>query len=138
RFGKALRDQVQGDLLRESYQQALERNNLAVLGEPEFDDPENLKLPDEGDFTYSFTVEVQPEFEVPTVQGLTVRKPKIEINDEHVQQARQNLREQQGSLMPVEDRGVEANDYLIADVVLKHGDEQIAEQTDAQLVARSG
>lgn len=138
RFGKALRDQVQGDLLRESYQQALERNSLAVLGEPEFEDAENLKLPDEGDFTYSFTVEVQPEFDVPSVQELTVRKPKIEITDEHVQQARQNLREQQGSLMPVEDRGVEENDYLIADVVLKHGDDQIAEQQDAQLVARPG
>lgn len=138
RFGKALRDQVQGDLLRESYQQALERNSLAVIGEPEFEDAENLKLPDEGDFTYSFTVELQPEFEVPSVQGLAVRKPKIEINDEHVRQARQNLCEQQGSLMPVEDRGAQEKDYLIADVVLKEGDEQIAKQNDAQLVARAG
>ena len=138
RFGKVLRDQVQQDLLRESYQQALERNELAPLGDPEFDDPDNLKLPDEGDFSYSFTVEVEPEVALPSLDGLTVRKPKITIQDEHVQQALQNLREQQGSLMPVEDRGVEEKDYLIADVDVKAGEEPVAHQHDAQLIARPG
>ena len=138
RFGKAMRDQVQQELLRESYQHALTKHDLAVLGEPQFDDAENLKLPDEGDLTYSFTVELQPDVHLPTMDGLKVKKPKIEVGDEHVQQALQNLRQQQGNLMPVEDRGVQDGDYLIADVTLKSGDEQVAEQTDAQLVARAG
>lgn len=138
RFGKALKDQVQQDLLRESYQHAVAKNELTPLGEPEFDDPESVKLPDEGDLVYSFTVEVQPDFALPSMDGLTVRKPKIQIKDEHVQQALQNLREQQGSLAPVEDRGVEEKDYLIADVEVKSGDESIAHQHDAQLIARPG
>ncbi len=138
RFGKVLKDQVQQDLLRESYQQALERNELAPVGEPEFDDPDNMKLPDAGDFIYSFTVEVQPEVTLPSMEGLKVRKPKVTINDEHVQQALANLREQQGSLMPVEDRGVQEKDYLIADVDVKQGEETIAHQHDAQLISRPG
>ena len=49
-----------------------------------------------------------------------------------------NLREQQGALVPVEDRGVEENDYLIADVHVKVDGNVVAHQHDAQLVARPG
>ncbi|MEM6315591.1 MAG: hypothetical protein AAF743_15995, partial [Planctomycetota bacterium] len=48
------------------------------------------------------------------------------------------LREQQGTLVPVEDRGVKEKDYLEADVTIKLGDELITEQKDANLVARPG
>ena len=138
KFGKAVKDQVQGDLLRESYQQAIEKNQLSVLGDPDFEDAQNIKLPDEGDFTYSFTVEVRPDVTLPSMEHLTVKKPKITINDDHVDQALDNLRNQQGALMPVEDRATEAGDYLVADVSVKHGDEEIASQEDAQLIARGG
>jgi trigger factor len=50
----------------------------------------------------------------------------------------QNLREQQGALVPVEDRGVEARDYLTADVHVKLDGNVIAHQHDAQIVARPG
>jgi trigger factor len=138
KFSKAVRDQVQGEVIRESYQQALEKNDLAVIGEPEFEDAEKIELPAEGDLTYSFTVEVRPEFALPEVGELTVKKPKIVIKDEHVDQALENLRQQQGALIPVEDRAVEAGDYLVADVVVKADDQEVAKQPDAQLVARSG
>jgi trigger factor len=69
---------------------------------------------------------------------LTVRKPKVTVNDEHVQQALANLREQQGSLVPVEDRGVQEKDYLIADVDVSSDGESIAHQHDAQLISRPG
>lgn len=49
-----------------------------------------------------------------------------------------NLREQNGALTPVEDRGVQNGDYLIADVHVKLGDEVVLHQHDAQLVARAG
>ena len=138
RFGKAMKDQVQQELLRESYQHALQSQSLNVIGEPEFESPQTIQIPDQGDLTYSFTVEVQPDVPLPTMEGLKVKKPKIEVKDEHVDQAMQNLRQQQGNLMPVEDRGVQEGDYLIADVTLKAGDEELASQNDAQLVARAG
>ena len=50
----------------------------------------------------------------------------------------QNLREQQGVLVPVEDRGVEDKDYLVADVHIKLGDEVVGHQHDAQIVSRPG
>ena len=90
-----------------------------MIGEPDFENPDAIKLPDEGPLSYSFQVEVQPDVKLPDLTGLKIRKPKIEITDENVDQAMTNLRSQQGTLVPVEDRGVEAGDYLLADVHVK-------------------
>ena len=138
RFSTDVKDQVRRQLISESYQQAVEKNNLQVIGEPEFDDPEKIALPDEGSLTYSFQVEVQPEFAVPDLAGLKIRRPKVNISDDNVEQAMNNLREQQGTLVPVEDRGVEKGDYLTADVHVKVDGNVIAHQHDSQLVARPG
>jgi trigger factor len=138
RFAPDVKEQVRRTLISESYEQAVEKNKLQVIGEPEFDDPEKIQLPDEGDFTYSFQVEVQPEFTIPEISTLKVRRPKIQINDENIDQAMSNLREQQGTLVPVEDRGVEAKDYLTADVHVKVDGNVVGHQHDAQIVARPG
>jgi trigger factor len=138
RFSGDIKDQVRRQLVSESYEQALEKNSLNVIGEPEFDNPDKIELPESGALTFSFTVEVQPEFELPKLENIKVKKPKIEVKDENVDQAMQNLREQQGALMPVEDRGVEEKDYLIADVHVKVDGNVVAHQHDAQIVARPG
>ena len=138
RFGDDIKEQVRSQLIQESFQQAIEKNELQVLGEPQFENPDQIKLPDDGPLTYTFEVEVQPEFALPDFKTLTVKKPKIEITEDNVDQAMRNLREQQGTLVPVEDRGVEAGDYMIADVHVKIGDEVVAHQHDAQIVARAG
>ncbi|HXE52879.1 MAG TPA: trigger factor [Tepidisphaeraceae bacterium] len=138
RFSSDVKEQVRRSLISESYGQAVEKNNLQVIGEPEFDNPDAIKLPEDGALSYSFTVEVQPEFTLPDLSGLKIKKPKIEIKEENVDQAMQNLREQQGTLVPVEDRGLEKGDYLTADVHVKQDGNVIAHQHDAQLVVRPG
>jgi trigger factor len=140
RFGQDVKEQVRRSLLSESYQQAVEQNKLEVIGEPEFENPEAIKLPEDGNsgMNYSFQIEVQPEINLPDLTHLQVKKPKIEVTDENVQQALTNLREQQGALVPVEDRGVEPKDFLYADVHMKLGEEVVGHQHDAQIVARPG
>jgi trigger factor len=136
KFGNDIKEQVRRTLIQESYQQAVEKNDLKVLGEPQFDVTANIGLPDAGPLVFNFEVEVQPVITLPSLTGIPVKKPKIEIKDENVDQAMNNLREQQGTLIPVEDRGVEAKDYITADVHLKLNGNVVAHQHDAQLVAR--
>ena len=138
RFSKAVRDDVTRSLLQESYQQALEKNNLQVVGEPAFEKEDQIKLPETGSMTYTFSVEVQPDFTLPDLSSITIKKPKIEINDEHVEQARQNLREQQGTLLPVEDRGIQEGDVVAADIHVKLHNEEVLHQHDMQFKVKSG
>jgi trigger factor len=138
RFNHDVREQVRRALVSESYEQAVKKHSLNVIGEPEFDKPDEIALPEQGNLTYSFQVEVQPNIVLPPLTGLKVKKTKVNVTEEHVDQAMQNLREQQGTLIPVEDRGVETNDRLIADVHVKLDGNFIAHQHDAQIVAKPG
>ena len=138
RFSGDVREQVRRSLISESYEQAVEKNSLNVIGEPEFDNPQALELKEDAGLSYSFSIEVQPEFKLPELKGLKVKRPKIEVTDENVNQAMQNLREQQGTLVPVEDRGVENKDHLTADVVIRQGDRELMRQDDMSFVARPG
>ena len=47
RFGADVKEQVRRSLISESYEQAVEKNKLQVIGEPEFDEPRAIKLPEE-------------------------------------------------------------------------------------------
>ncbi|MCS7034410.1 MAG: trigger factor [Phycisphaerae bacterium] len=138
KFSSDVKEQVRRVLISESYEQAVERNSLQVIGEPTFEDPQQLELKDGEGLKYSFEVEVQPEFELPELKGVKVNKPRVEITEENVDQAMQNLREQQGMLVPVEDRGVEPKDHIVADIHIKLGDEVVGHQHDAQIVVRPG
>ncbi|MGD0464492.1 MAG: trigger factor [Tepidisphaeraceae bacterium] len=138
RFHNDVRDQVRRTVISESYEQAVSKHSLNVIGEPQFDKPDDIKLPETGSLTYSFEVEVQPDFKLPPLTGLSVKKPKVEVNDEHLDQAMLNLRQQQGALVPVEDRGVEVGDYLVADVHLKVDGAEVVHQHDAQVIAKPG
>jgi trigger factor len=136
KFGSEIKEQVRRDLMRESYEQAVEVNKLAVLGEPTFDAGSNITLPEAGPLNYAFEVEVQPEFTLPSLTGIPVKRPKVEVREENVEQAMQNLREQQGTLVPVEDGAVAAKDLITADVHLKVDGNVVGHVHDAQLVAR--
>jgi trigger factor len=139
KFDTDIKDQVKRTLISESYQHAIEQNELKVLGEPDFETKvDDIQVTEETDATYSFTIEVQPTFDVPDYKGIKVKKPKITVTEDHINQAMQNLREQQGQLVPVEDRGIQEKDYLIADVHAKVDGNVVAHQHDAQLVVRPG
>lgn len=136
RFASDVREQVRRDLIGESYRQVLEKNDLTVIGEPEFEEAAKIELPETGDLHYTFSIEVQPDITLPELKGLKIKRPKVDVTEEHIDQAMTNLRQQNGgALVPVEDRGVEAGDYLVADVHFRHDGNQVMHQHDAQFVA---
>lgn len=138
RFAGDVREEVRRALVSESYEQAMEKHSIQVIGEPQFDGGDKIELPESGSMKYTFTVEVQPKITLPELKGIKVRKPKVEVKDENVDQAMSNLREQQGTLVPVENRGAEARDYLVADVLVKVDSVEITQQSDALIVVRPG
>ncbi len=45
RFATDVRDQVRRSLISESYEQALEKHNLQIIGEPEFENIDSIVIP---------------------------------------------------------------------------------------------
>ena len=98
RFGKDLLNEARGQLIGAAYQQAIQEKELKVIGEPDF--PEELaeqQLERGKPFSFNFTVEVVPEFDLPELQGVEVKKPIMEIEDKHVDEELERLRYRMGT-----------------------------------------
>ncbi len=117
RFGKEVTQDVRNALVSESLGKAVEENELQILGEPELE-IEKLELPEEGNFSFSVTVEVRPEFDLPEYKGLTLTEQPVEATPERVDETVRSFLASRGVLEPVEGAAQE-NDVLVADVKVR-------------------
>ena len=95
RFGGQVRQEVLGDLIQSSFQQAVTSQQLRPVGIPNI-------LPlvgdEEGDgFGYTAVFEVFPEFELASVEALEIERPVAEIIDTDIDLMIEELRKQHAS-----------------------------------------
>ena len=90
RFGAAVRDEVVGDLLRNSFADALASEELRPAGEPRIDSVESA--PGTG-LKYTAVFEVFPEIRLTDLESIEVRRPTAEVKDSDVDRMIETLRE---------------------------------------------
>ena len=121
RFAESIQGDVKGQLLSESYSQAIEDEGLDVIGEPDVKDIEELEVPESGPFTFSVEVEVTPTFDLPTLDGLKVQKKVSEVTGDDVAAEIEQYRERYGQMSAVADATVAEGDYVESDVKVYAG-----------------
>src|SRR5262245_21835447 len=134
RFRKEVGEQVRQKVLMQSLQQLGEDHKLDAINEPDLD-VETLVLPEEGDFTYEFDVEVRPEFELPNYAGLTIKRPMRAITDAEVDAHLENYLSQFGQLVP-HDGPAEPGDYVLAEVTFESAGAELERPTEKQIRIR--
>lgn len=125
RFGKDVSEQVKLKLLATASEAALKDNNVQYIGDPNID-YEKIELPESGPLKFDFDVEVRPEFELPSLEGIAVNKPKMEVTDQQITDEITALQKRNGIWVPQEGGSVENEDQVIADVTIKL--EDVAEE----------
>ncbi len=83
KFYEQIADQVKNTLLMQSLQQVTESGEFSAISEPNFD-INAITLPEDGDFTYEFTIEVRPEFDTPNWKGLSLKRPTHSFSDSEI------------------------------------------------------
>lgn len=129
RFGKEAADAIKAKLLADASQSAVTDNKLNILGEPNINF-EEIKLPEEGSLKFDFVVEVRPEFELPSLEGIPVTKINLEVADEQVDSEIERMQKYAGVWTPRKDEPVELDDQIIADAILKIEGVEEAEKLD--------
>jgi len=135
RFAKDAGTDVRNALVGESLQWTADNVKMQTIGEPSID-LEGIKLPDDGDMSYSFEIEVSPEFELPSLEGIPVKKVKLEITDQRVEEQLDMFRQRGAEYEPTSDPAV-AGDVVSADVTVR-GDGVEHEQKGATLRVAPG
>ena len=110
RFGKVLREEAKNRLISSAYAQAVEDNDLRVIGEPSADALAELEIEQGKPISFEVEVEVMPEFDTPEVEGVEVLKPAIEVPDSFVDTEIERICVNEGSLEERDD--AEAGDYV--------------------------
>jgi trigger factor len=134
RFRKEVGDHVRQKVLMQSLQQLGEDYKLDAINEPDLD-IENLVLPEEGDFSYEFDIEVRPEFDLPDYKGLSIKRPVRAITDRDVQVYLDNYLSQFGQLVP-HDGAAEAGDFILATLRFESDGAELSHAGERQIRIR--
>jgi trigger factor len=134
RFRKEVGDHVRQKVLMQSLQQLGEDYQLDAINEPDLD-VEALVLPDEGDFTYEFDVEVRPEFDLPDYAGLIIKRSMRTISDAEVQTHLENYLAQFGQLVPL-DGSAESGDFVLANLRFESAGKELGHASERQIRIR--
>lgn len=119
-------EQAINERLGDYYGRALGEADLTPLGQPEVEVVETPAVEGKpgGDLKFTAEVDIVPDFELPSLEGLSLEVSKLEVSDEDVEKELDQLRDRFASLKTV-DRAAQDGDYTSIDMVAKIGDEEI-------------
>ena len=110
RFGASVRQEVLGEVISQSFQEAVMSENLRPAGQPSI---EARKMDAGQDVEYTATFEVFPSVEVNSIEDLSIEKPVAEVMEADIDDIVEVFRKQQGKLVTVERAAAEGDTVVI-------------------------
>ncbi|KPL08256.1 hypothetical protein AMJ86_01365 [bacterium SM23_57] len=106
RFGSTIRGRVIEDTIDESYQDALDKENLKPIAPGNI---KEIKFDSDSPLVYKAVVSITPDFELAKLDKLSVERELVSIRDEDIDQTLQELREEAGVLNPLDGEAVDGS-----------------------------
>ncbi len=104
--------------LPEFFRTALIDQKIDPVSQPQIT---HLQFEEGSPLKFVATVEIKPEFKLKDYKGIKIKKEKTSVDEEEVDKALENLRDQMAQFIPVEDRGTQADDLVVIDFEGKIG-----------------
>jgi trigger factor len=111
RFGEQVALEVKQSLLDAAFEEALEKNDLSPIADPELE-VEEISVEPEHNLAFDFTVTVKPEFDLPNLKEIEVEVPTGDPTDEEVDAALLDMRKRKATLRPIEKAKIEKGDVV--------------------------
>lgn len=113
RFGRGpVLEQVVNDVVPRKYEAAVLEEGLTVLGQP---DIQITKIEDGDEIEFTAEMDIRPEIEIPDFSAIKVEVPALEISDEAVDEALDDLRARFAELKDTK-RKLKTGDFAIIDL----------------------
>ena len=120
KFGKGVRQEVVGELMNQTYFEAIAQESLKPAGQPRIE-PTNM---DEGkDVEFVAVFEVYPEIELPDFAAIKAERLVAEVSDDDIDEMIETLRKQRQTWVPVERAAADGDMVNIDYVGKKQGEE---------------
>ena len=93
-YGKAVRQEVMGEVVNSSFYEAIKQEDLKPVGQPKID---GIVDKDGQDLEYTATFEVYPEVKLADLSKVSISRPVADINSDDLEKMIDVLRNQQAS-----------------------------------------
>jgi trigger factor len=110
-YGSQVQSEIVGDLLRDSYAEAVSRQNLKPATDPRI---QTLSAEPGAELRYVALIEVMPEFSLNPVSDIAIERPSAEITDADVAAMLETMRKQRPDFVAAE-RDAGQNDRVTVD-----------------------
>jgi trigger factor len=117
RFGSTIRKEAKNQLVGQAFSKAVEDSKLRVVGDAASDTLDKIEIEDGKPLAFEVEVEVVPEFDLPKLEGIDVKKPTMSVTDDMVKEELDRLKLNEGTLEPRDNP--EPGDYLTGHAVMK-------------------
>ena len=101
-YGKEVRRETVQKYVREAYEQAVKDENLRPAAHPDIDG-EKMDVLIGSDLTLDFELCLRPDIELSDTKGLELRVPKVDVEDEELDRALEEVRNRQSSAEKAEE-----------------------------------
>ncbi len=135
KYGDAISNEVKAEILQEALSSIEEKNALKIMGEPQFKEEKPFKL--DSDWSFEFTIDIQPQFELPTYKQMEVKKTEVQISEEEITSRIDTIRRSKGTLIVVENEATQEEDHLVCDLCITIGDAKIYEKANYNIEVKN-
>ena len=121
RFGTKVREEVLGELIRTTFDEAVRQEQVQPAGTPDIKE-EDVRTED-GELRYTATFEVVPDFGELDVTKLEFERAVAHVEESDIDAMLETLRQQRQEWRPV-DRPAQAGDLIRVETFAAHGDKR--------------
>lgn len=124
RFGTSVRSETKNQLIAEAYSKALEDHKIRPVSDPTPVTPlDDIELEEGKALEFTVEVEVVPEFELPALDNIEIKKPILEVSEERVEQELKRQQQLTGVPQRIEEK-FQPGDRLAGHVQVRKDDDE--------------
>jgi len=101
KFGEAIRQEALETLVREAYQEFVEKESIKVAAQPHVHD---LKFEEGKPLTFELHLEVRPTIDLARTNGFRIQRPPASITEEQVDEQLERVRDEKATWTPVTEK----------------------------------
>ena len=101
KFGEAIRQEALETLVREAYQEFVEKESIKVAAQPHVHD---LKFEEGKPLTFELHLEVRPTVELARTNGFRIERPAAKVTEEQLNQQLEQVRDEKATWTPVNEK----------------------------------
>ncbi|HEY1953276.1 MAG TPA: trigger factor [Gemmatimonadaceae bacterium] len=101
KFGDAIRQEALESLVREAYQEFVEKESIKVAAQPHVHD---VKFEEGKPLTFELHLEVRPTIELARTNGFRIQRPPVIVTEEQVNEQLERVRDEKATWTPVDEK----------------------------------